>query len=82
VSVFSPSAVHISLSPTDQVKYFVSLDVCNASGSFMSANADTPSLHECPCKPVPFEFAAFFETNASTFALSLFSVQVERPPRI
>ncbi len=82
VAIFSPFTAHISISPADHAKYFVSLDVCNASGLFMSANADTPSLHECTCKPVPFEVAFFIEAENSSFAPFLSSSQIEQPPRV
>ncbi len=82
VSILSPFAAHISISPTGQAKCYVSLDICDASGAFVSSDADTPSLHECACKPTPFESAGYIGTANSSFAPSLFSIQIERPPRV
>jgi hypothetical protein len=81
VSILSPFTAHISIFPTDQAKYFVSLDICDASGAFVSADADTPLLHECACKPVPFECAEYIKGNDLAFIPSLYSIQVEHPPK-
>ena len=82
VSVLSPLSSHVSISSTGQTKYFVSLDVCNASGAILSAgNADTPVLHEGPYKPVPFKFAEFIEKDNSSFDPFLYFVLIDRPPK-
>jgi len=82
VSIFSPFTAHIQISPITQVNFFVTLDVCHASGSFMSSNSDTPSFPEYPCKPATYEFVEFIEIHNPFFTPSLRYVQIERPPRI
>jgi len=81
ISIFAPFTAHIPISRADEAKFFVSLDVCNASGAFMSANADSPLLHECSFNPALFEFAEYIETSNLSFTPSLYFVQLERPPR-
>jgi hypothetical protein len=82
VSILSPLTAHISISPTGQMKYFVSLDVCNAPGTFSSAdNANAPALHEGTCNPVPFKFAEFIEAYNSSFNPSFYFIAIDRPPK-
>jgi len=82
VSMLSPLTTHINVLLHNQEKCIVSLDVCNASGSFIAANDNaTPSLHECCCKLVPFEFTELIEATNSVCSLFLFPFQIDRPPR-
>jgi len=81
-SVFSPFTAHVPLSPNGQGKCFISIDVCHASGSFMPANADAPSLPEASCRLLPVGFAEFMETGNFSFASTSFPSQIEQPPRI
>ena len=80
-SILSPFAIHISISPADGVKYLVSLDICNASASFVSADTDGPSLHECAFKPASFEFAVYLEPYSPSYVPAFYFSQLERPPR-
>jgi hypothetical protein len=82
LSLFLPVTVHISLPSANHIKCLVSLDVCNASASFMSAHSDIQGLFECPCDPAPLEGVKQNETEVASFALSLFSLQIEKPPKI
>jgi hypothetical protein len=63
------------------MKYFVTLDVCHVSGAVTSINADAPALHEPTSTQVPLEFTEFIKTNNMSYSPSLFSIQIERPPR-
>jgi hypothetical protein len=82
VSLFLPLVFHISVAPTGEVEYLVSLDVCNAVGSFISHNDnDDSAVHECLCRPEPFECAKYIEPNNLSFTPSLYFVQLERPPK-
>jgi hypothetical protein len=81
VSMISPITAHVTISSHNQEQRIVSLDVCSASGSFISANDNSPSLHECCCTQVPFEFTECIKTNNLSYSPSLFSIQLERPPR-
>jgi len=81
LSIFSPINLHVATSPEGQVKYFASLAVCDASGPFMLAKGEIPSIHESPCCAAPLEFAGVsVESDYPSIVLSLFSVRIERPP--
>ncbi len=83
LSIFSPVNLRAAISPDGQVKYFASLSVCDASGPFAFAKGDTPSIHESLCCAAPLEFAgASVESDYPSIVLSLFSVRIERPPKI
>ncbi len=82
LSMLSPIIAHVSISSHNQGERIVSLDVCNASGAFMSANGDHPALNERACTQAPLEFTEFIKTNNLSYSPSPFSVQIERPPRI
>jgi len=82
LSVFLPFTGHIPLSPAEQGKCFISIDVCSTPGSFLPANADVPSLPEGPCRLLPAGFAEFMETGGFYFASTSFPSQIEQPPRI
>lgn len=81
VSMLSPITAHVTISSHNQEKCIVSLDVCNASGSFISANGDTPLLLESPFKPLSFEFAEYIEPGSFSYTPALYFSQLERPPR-
>jgi len=81
-SVFLPFTANIPISPTEQGKYFISIDVCHSPGSFIPANADAPSLPEDSFMLLPAGFAEFMETGNVSFASTSFPSQIEQPPRI
>ncbi len=82
VSILSPLTFHFSIAPGDHISYMVALDVCDASGGVMSAGSEAPALHECSSNPKRCEFAGLIEAAKPSFLSSLFSVQIERPPRV
>jgi len=82
VSVFSPFTVHIQVTSQDQAKYFVSIDFCHTSDSFMSVNSDAPTLHECASNPLPLWFTELIRNNNLSFTSQQFARQIEQPPRI
>lgn len=82
VSVVTPLAIRLSISSGTRTASIVTLDVCHAAASVLSVNADTASLHECSCNPVPLEIATLLEAHKALFVTSLFSVQRERPPKV
>ena len=82
LSIFSPVNLRVATSPEGQVEYFASLAVCDASGPFVLARGDTPSMHEALCFTAPLEFAgASVEPDYPSIVLSLFSVRIDRPPK-
>jgi hypothetical protein len=81
VTIFSPVTVCISRSSCDHEQYFASVDVCGGTDHFVSAVADVPALHECPCELLPLDAAGCFEAGDTSFTPFLFSVPVERPPK-
>ncbi|HAM53254.1 MAG TPA: hypothetical protein DCP92_22095 [Nitrospiraceae bacterium] len=80
--LFSSMTITPSHTKAGSGPLLVTLNVCNTSGFLVPVNADTPSLHECFCKPIPLESAAFLETVKPLFAPSEFSLQLERPPKV
>jgi hypothetical protein len=82
VSVLVPLTSQLSISPSDRTQHLVSLDVCSSPGSFISASADFPSVTECQFKPAVFESVGLIEGNIPHFSSSLFSLQIEQPPRV
>jgi hypothetical protein len=83
LSIFSPISLRTAISPDDQVKYFASLDVCDAPGFFAFAKGDIPSIHESLCWTPPLGFpVASVESDYPSIVPSLFSVRIERPPKI
>ncbi len=80
VMLFMPLTLHVSDASADEVKYFVSLDVCNGSGFFMPGD-DDPSLHEAIGKPVAPGFEGFLERDEPSFDILSVSALIERPPK-
>ncbi len=81
VSMLSPITAHVTIASHNQVKCIASLDVCNASGSFISANPEIPCLYESSCTDCPLQFAEYREPDNMYFSPSWYFVQIERPPK-
>lgn len=82
-AIFSPVNLHMAISPDGQVKYFASLSVCDKSGPAGFSKGEIPSINEALCWPAPLEFAvAAAEPDYPSIVLSLFSVRIERPPKV
>jgi hypothetical protein len=81
-TIFSPVGVRVSRSRGDHKEQFVSVDVCSGSDYSVSAVADIPALHESPCVFLPLHTADCFEAVDASFASFLFSVPIERPPKV
>ncbi len=83
VSVISPFTAKVPAPSDNQKEYFfVSLDVCHTSGTFICASADVPSMYECICDYWPFGSAEFLGNNNLHSVLSEFNSQLDQPPRI
>lgn len=80
-SIVAPFKIHISTSQNFKKTIIVTLDVCHASDASLSVNTDSPSLHECPCKPPLLQFEGFCESSEPFMVTFLISFQEERPPK-
>jgi hypothetical protein len=81
-TIFSPVTVRVSRSRGDHEEHFASVDVCSGSDYSVSTVADIPALHECPCVLLPLDAADCFEAGDPSFTSFLFSVPIERPPKV
>ena len=81
VSMLSPITAQVTISSHNQEKCIGSLDVCNTSGSFISAHSEIPFLHESPCTDCPLKFAGCLKPDNLSFSPSWYFVQLERPPK-
>jgi len=79
--LFSPLAIAPSHAKAGSGPSLVTLDVCTASGVFLSGDGDTTSLHECFVSPAPGESRTSLEMIQPLFAACHFSLQLERPPQ-
>lgn len=81
LSLFLPLTAHLSVSPFNNVKYLVGLDVCNSPDPMTPANSDNCLLDECACRPVPLGSPKYIEHDNLSFTPYLHFVQLEHPPR-
>lgn len=81
LALFIVSPLSIQIAPSDEGTFIVTLDVCHASGSAVSPNADMPAIDERPCSFQPVALAGFIETLSHDCRLYVPSFQLERPPR-
>jgi len=81
ISIMSPLSMNIS--PSYEAPCIITLDICNASGNAVSANLDTPVVHESSYQLSMLEF-----TGSSAIILSpvlnlfLITIQKDRPPKV
>lgn len=66
----------------DRYIYIISLDVCKASGSAVSAEAKMSVIHECPCKPILPRLIGFYDNPSCLFNPFLIVSEIEHPPRV
>jgi hypothetical protein len=81
VSIFSPIALHLPMMSSGPVQHFISLDVCNAAGAFISAGTEAPALPEYVWTPVTAALQEFTMTGSLSFVSPLFFSHIEQPPR-
>jgi len=75
------SPLTIIAAPSDSGSFLVTLDVCNASGSFLSVNADCPAIQECSLNIVPLVFLEYLDEVRPLFNPSVIISKQERPPQ-
>ena len=78
-SILSP--LSISISPLDDHSYIVTLDVCHASGSAVSVNADIPALQESLCNLCPLGLCGYTRIIDPSSKPSLIASDLEHPPK-
>jgi hypothetical protein len=79
LSIFSPLSV--SITPSNNQSYILTLDVCHASGSAVSVSADIPALQESPHKLCPLGLCGYTRIIDPSCKLSLIASDLERPPK-
>jgi len=82
VSLATPLLSVRSIESADNTAMLLTLDVCDASGSSLSANQDMPSLYEGTCKILPLEFAGFHKAGKPVFSFLLMPSLEELPPKV
>ncbi|MBI5074477.1 MAG: hypothetical protein HZB62_04835 [Nitrospirae bacterium] len=75
------SPLTIIASPSESGSFLVTLDVCSSSGSFMSMNADSPAIQECPCKLLPLAFVGYMPLMDPSHKPAIIVFTQERPPQ-
>jgi len=73
--------VHVSPYAESSAPGIVALDVCNTSGSALHAGVDLPYLCESADTFSPEKFTVLHEIAELPLMSSLFTSQLERPPK-
>jgi len=73
--------VHVSPLSEVSTPSLIALDVCSTSGSAVHAGVDLPFMCESQVNTVPERSSVLQEITGLPFQLSLFTFQLERPPR-
>jgi hypothetical protein len=81
LSISSPYTAHLSIAPTDQTNYFVTLNVCDAHGLYISTNADGSCLHEPFRQILPLALAGFIDISDHHFQPDTLFFPLEHPPK-
>jgi hypothetical protein len=82
-SIISPASFKIiKIRKGRRPLIILSLDVCHASNSSLSVNADKPCLCECPWKPTPLKFVSLHEIISPRLDLPILAFPIEQPPRV
>ena len=61
---------------------FLTLNVCDGSGTGVLSNPDMPFVYECPCKLVTLGFIGFHDIANPVFNPFLAASQKEHPPKV
>jgi hypothetical protein len=81
ICILSPYTAHVPRSSDDQSRCFVTLDVCDAYASFVSADGNGQCLHEHSCTLLPLSFAGLVDISVYHPKPYTPSYQLERPPK-
>ena len=81
VIVIAPVHINVYQYPDNKTASLLTLDVCNASGSGLSVQADTPWMLDGLFSLFLSEGIYFHEILQPAFHAFLISFQQERPPR-
>lgn len=81
MTVFVPVQINIQSDFDRKDVSLLTLDVCNASGSALSAHADLTFVCEGPCKLTACDAIRRYDFSNHVFTPFLVSFQQERPPK-
>jgi hypothetical protein len=82
MTLFAPYIVTIHTNADGNTVSLFTLDVCHASGSALSVQADMPFLFENPCELSVSERRLVNEESNNAFSPFLLVLQQEHPPRV
>lgn len=82
MTLFTPFIVTIHTDADGNTVSLFTLDVCHASGSAMSAQADIPFLYESPCVLSISENNLIYEDSYTALLPFQAALQTERPPKV
>jgi len=81
MTIVAPFKINVNFHPGNKTASILTLDVCDGSGSALSARADIPCVLECPCALSLIESSFKYVAANSVFTPFLIAFQQERPPK-
>ncbi len=81
MTICAPFTINFHFGPGNKTASFLTLDVCHASGTALSAQADIPGVLECPCALSLFENSFIYSAANFVFIPFLIVFQQDRPPK-
>ena len=81
MTICSPFKINVHFKPGNKTASILTLDVCHASGTALSAQSDIPCVLECPRALSLFERSFIYAASNSAFTPFLIVFQLERPPK-
>ncbi len=81
MTICAPFKINVHFNPGNRTASILTLDVCHAAGTALSAQADVPCVLECPCALSLIESSFMYAAANSVFTPFLMAFQQERPPK-
>ena len=81
-AILSPLTIQVTISPDSRVTYLVTPDVCHASSSPVSVNADMPFFCEGPADLVRLETVGPHQIYSQLSVPLSIPYPEERPPKV
>ena len=82
MTLFAPFQISLHTDTDGTTASLFTLDVCHASGSALSVQADIPFLYECPCKIFVSEDSRVYADSDNALSPFLLILKQERPPKV
>ncbi len=81
MSICTPFKINVHFNPGDKTASLLTLDVCHASGTAISGQADIPCVLAYPSSLSFFENSFMRQAANSVFIAFLIAFQQDRPPK-